>query len=141
MRGSHTTPSHLAEIANTNRHHRGLRGRGDKDERRPSLEAKMASAAPMAAPWRTAPGKLGERGPTASSPMTPLQSPLGRPPPQAREHPGHVAAVPYAGLAAALASGVTADAVRAALVELRDDGLSPGKPQLDENQFSGTLPG
>ena len=51
----------------------------------------------------------------------------------------HIAAVPYAELAAELALGVTADAVRAALIELRDDGFFPGKPQLDETQFSGTL--
>ena len=73
--------------------------------------------------------------------MTPLQSRLVA---LLRKHVnirGHIAAVPYAELAAELASGVTADAVRAALVELRDDGFFPGKPQVDEAQFSGTLPG
>ena len=47
----------------------------------------------------------------------------------------HIVAAPYAESAAELTSGVTGDAVRAALVELQDDGFFPGKPQLDETQF------
>jgi hypothetical protein len=73
--------------------------------------------------------------------MTPLQSRLVAILRKRGNIRGHIAAVPYAELATELALGVTADAVRAALVELRDDGFFPGKPQFDETQFSGTLPG
>ncbi len=73
--------------------------------------------------------------------MTPFQSRLVA---VLRKHVnirGHVTSGSYDGFAAELGSDVTGEDVRAALVELRDDGFFSGKPLLGETHFSGKLPG
>ena len=52
-----------------------------------------------------------------------------------------VASVSYAKFGDALASGATAEAIRAVLVDLRDDGFFPGKLELGERDFSGSFRG